>query len=434
MPNRPEPRSTITEAIDDLRAGRRSCVDLLKDCLERIDAREEDLRAWVVLDRAGALEQARQRDAELAEGRWRGPLQGIPIGVKDNINVAGLPCAGGSLLWADQIAESDAPIVARLRSAGAVILGKTVTTPYAWSDPPATKNPWNLERTPGGSSSGSAAALASGMCLGALGTQTGGSIIRPSSFCGLSGLKPTFGRLETEGIIPLSQSLDHAGPIARNIADLALMWQALRPEDPPALASDRPPRLGRLSGAFQERAEPSALEALERALATFRDAGATVQEPTLPEGFENVWLQHRVIVASEAAFNHEARADLCPEDYPERISALIDEGRSYRAPSYLYARDFQRRLKSTILDCFQASDVLVTPSTIGPAPDPSTTGDPLFNAPWSLTGLPTVCFPIGLSTEGLPLGLQLIGKPGDEVRLLGIALWCERLLGDPLRP
>ncbi len=428
MPTRPEPQTTIAALIDDLRAGRRSCVEALQSCLERIDAREATVRAWVVVDRERAMAQARDRDADLAAGRWRGSLHGVSVGIKDIIDVAGLPTAAGSELWADRMADEDAPIVTRLREAGAVILGKTVTTPYAWIDPPPTTNPWDPDRTPGGSSSGSAAAVACGMCLGALGSQTGGSITRPASFCGVSGLKPSFGRLEVAGVLPLSPCLDHPGPIARTAADLALLWQALRPDDPAAAVADRPPRLGRLGGIFRSKAEPSALDALESALAAFAGAGATVAEAPLPEGFDAVSIQHRVIMSSEAAFLHEARANICPEDYPDRISALIDEGNAYRATTYLYARDHQERLKRSMLASFDGVDALITPATVGPAPDRSTTGDPVFNSPWSYTGLPTVSIPVALAPEGLPLAVQIIGKPGREAELLGLARWCEGVL------
>ena len=187
----PEPDQTIAGIGRALREGRTTCVEILEGCLAQVDEWEPKVHAWVVLDREGAIEQARALDDELKTGKDRGPLHGIPIGIKDIIDVAGLPTACGSKRWADRIAESDANVVASLREAGAVIMGKTVTTPYAWIDPPITRNPWNLERTPGGSSSGSAAAVACGMCFGAIGTQTGGSITRPASFCGVAGMKPS---------------------------------------------------------------------------------------------------------------------------------------------------------------------------------------------------------------------------------------------------
>src|SRR5438876_1233363 len=213
---------TIHEAAAAIRAGTLTPVDLLEQCLARIDVYEPHVRAWVVIDRDGAREQAERLTAELKRGQNRGPLHGIPIGVKDIIDVFDLPTGCGSKLWANSIARQDATVVKRLRQAGAVILGKTVTTAYAFLDPPVTRNPWNLSRTPGGSSSGSAAAVACGMCLGALASQTGGSTTRPASFCGVCSLKPTYRSVSVDGVVPLAPSLDHIGAIASCVRDLAI--------------------------------------------------------------------------------------------------------------------------------------------------------------------------------------------------------------------
>lgn len=420
-----ETTATIVGLRRALDAGSMSCVQALEACLARIDRDEPQVHAWVLVDREGARRQAEQRDRERAEGRPLGPLHGVPVAIKDIIDVAGLPTAAGARLWAERIASADAPVVARLRAAGAVIVGKTVTTPYAWIDPPPTRNPWNRERTPGGSSSGSAAALACGMCLGALGSQTGGSITRPAAYCGVAGLKPTYGRLDASGIVPLAPSLDHPGPLARTAADLALLWQALCPEDEPVVLPDLSPRIGPLGGLFHDRAAPETLAALDAALARLASAGATITHPELPPAFGTAGLQHRAIMAAEAASVHTARRHRVPDDYPPRISALIDEGSEVRAIAYLAAVEHQRLLKQSILALFAGADVLATPSATGPAPEASTTGDPVFNSPWSYTGLPTVTIPMGRSPDGLPLGLQLIGRPRSETALLGIARWCE---------
>src|SRR5687767_4279025 len=222
----PEPL-TITEAAEFIRRGDFSPSELLEQCLARIDRYEDRVRAWVLVDRDGAREQAARLTAELKQNGYRGPLHGIPVGVKDIIDVFDMPTGCGSKLWANSYARRDATCVERLRQAGAVIMGKTVTTAFASFDPPVTRNPWNLDRTPGGSSSGSAAAVACGMCLGALGTQTGGSIVRPASFCGIAGLKPGFGEIGIEGIAPLTLHIDHVGPMARRVSDLYIVWQAL---------------------------------------------------------------------------------------------------------------------------------------------------------------------------------------------------------------
>jgi Asp-tRNA(Asn)/Glu-tRNA(Gln) amidotransferase A subunit family amidase len=401
------------------------CAEALEACLANIDRHEDVVRAWVVVDRDGARAEARRLDAELAEGCVRGPLHGVPIGVKDIIDVAGLPTGAGARHWADGPVAHDAPIVARLRDAGAIILGKTVTTPYAWIDPPPTANPIDPTRTPGGSSSGSAAAVASGMALAALGSQTGGSLTRPAAFCGIAALKPTYGVLSGAGVVPLAASLDHPGPLAASTADLGLVWSALCPGATAARAPTHPPRLGWLRGSFDRHAEPVQREALEAFLDTLRRAGARVEEVPLPASFDRAWTQHRVILASEAAGFHEDRQRSDPDDYPPRISRLIDEGNAVPATAYIFARNHQARLKAETLPIVAGFDALVTHAAPGPAPDRSTTGDPVMNSPWSYLGLPTISFPIGVTPEGLPLGGQLIGAPGGESALIGLGTWCE---------
>lgn len=436
---------TIEGISRELRSRTRSCVDVVQSCLDRIDEWEPRVRAWVHIDREGALFRAKELDAELAAGTWRGPLHGIPVGIKDIIDVAGFPTAAGSELLARQPAvQEDAPLVCRLREAGAIILGKTVTTQFAGFDPAVTRNPWNLDRTSGGSSSGSAAAVACGMCLGAIGTQTGGSITRPAAFCGVAGCKPSFGRVSLRGVIPVAPSLDHAGPLARSVRDLAILLDAVAENGPddPNRADARspgfekaldargaaPPRIGRLRGPFDELAEPSVRQAIDAALDAFRAAGAEIVEAGLPSAFAGLPHAHRVIMACEAAAYHEGRLAEHPDDYLPAIRSLIDEGLSTAASEYIRCRNHQAELTSEILSSFEGVDVLICAAAPGPAPDRSTTGDPAFNSPWSYTGLPTVSFPIGLSVEGLPLSAQLIGRPRDEARLICGAAWCEGIV------
>jgi Asp-tRNA(Asn)/Glu-tRNA(Gln) amidotransferase A subunit family amidase len=456
----PEPDQTIAGIGRALRQGRTSCVEILGACLAQVDEWEPRVHAWVVLDRERALEQARALDDELKNGKDRGPLHGIPIGIKDIIDVAGLPTACGAKRWADRVAERDASIVANLRSAGAVIMGKTVTTPYAWIDPPITRNPWNLDRTPGGSSSGSAAAVASGMCFGAIGTQTGGSITRPASFCGVAGMKPSkWGLNEAlpEGIKPFAPSLDHVGPIARTAEDLrtlfltmlnpdARVWEGMAPY------RDDPPRLGRLRGFFDRKADPDVSLMVDEAIRVLRAAGAGIIDRDDPLDFEDVIRDHRRIMAVEASIIHVEDADKFPDDYPPRIRELIHEGLALRHPTRLDIRDRMMRFlegrpagTSELLrnqhrrcvDSYAADtalrdsgdEVWITPATIGTAPDSSTTGDPSFNSPWSYTGLPTVSFPIGLAPDGMPVAVQLVGElVGREFELLRIAHWCEQAI------
>jgi aspartyl-tRNA(Asn)/glutamyl-tRNA(Gln) amidotransferase subunit A len=361
-------------------------------------------------------------------------LHGIPLGIKDIIDLAGLPTACGSELLSRTRAARDAVLVGRLRQAGAILIGKTVTTQFACFDPPPTRNPWNLEHTPGGSSSGSAAAVATGMCLGAIGSQTGGSITRPASFCGVAGCKPTFGRVTADGVYPLAPSLDHPGPLARCVRDLAMLLAALvEPADAPALqrAFDGPlslPRLGRLGGLFDERVSPSGAIALQASLTELAAAGAAVVESRLPASFDDVLRHHRIIMTSEMAAHHRERLAAHPDDYGPAVRGMIEEGFDVPASEYARSREHQLQLRREILASFEGVDVLVCPSAIGSAPDTSSTGDPAFNAPWSYTGLPTVTIPMRLDPVGLPLGLQLVGRPNDEAQLFRAAAWCEAVL------
>jgi Asp-tRNA(Asn)/Glu-tRNA(Gln) amidotransferase A subunit family amidase len=436
----PTPDQTIAGIGQALRNGKTTCLEILEGCLAQVDEWEPKVHAWVVLDRERAIEQALGLDEELKGGKERGPLHGIPIGIKDIIDVAGLPTACGSKRWAEVAADRDAEVVINLREAGAIIMGKTVTTPYAWIDPPITRNPWNLERTPGGSSSGSAAAVACGMCFGAIGTQTGGSITRPASFCGVAGMKPT--RMISSGMMifgikPFAGSLDHVGPIARTVDDLRLMLGAMvkrSKETKRRLGTDspldNPPRLGRLRGFFDRRAEPVVKMAFDVALGTLASHGVEVIELDDPGDFEQILKDHRRVMAAEAAGVHSSSLDEFPDDYPPRIRELILEGRSLTAVEYLQAKDRKDSVRKSIFaaPASEKFDALITPATVTNATDPSMTGDPAFNSPWSYSGLPTVSFPTGLSPEGLPVAVQLVGDHFDDPELLRIGQWCEEAI------
>jgi aspartyl-tRNA(Asn)/glutamyl-tRNA(Gln) amidotransferase subunit A len=460
----PNEHETIEGVGRALRAGRTTCVEVLEKCFDRIEEWEPRIKAWVRVDRTGAIAQAQSLDEELAGRRCRGPLHGIPIGIKDIIDVKGVPTVAGFGPWRDRVAQRDATVVASLRGAGAVILGKTVTTQFAWIDPPSTRNPWDLDRTPGGSSSGSAAAVAVGMCLAAIGTQTGGSIIRPASFCGVCGLKPSFGWIDVGGIVPFAASLDHPGPFARSPRDLALLFDELHNRnlwrrsdrlDPPSPPEgevsaetpeeveariapllpvrDAPPRLLRPRGFYDRLAEPVMGEAFETALAALVGAGAEVTEvPDDAFDFEAIVRHHRVLMAAQAAMEHEARLSDHRDDYATHIRALVEEGLSIPAIDYLRSEhDHWKRKADLLREPFHREriDALVTPATIGPAPGPQTTGDPAFNSPWSYLGWPAVSFPIGLSPDGLPLAIQLVGRRGYvEHDLLTTASWCEDVI------
>jgi Asp-tRNA(Asn)/Glu-tRNA(Gln) amidotransferase A subunit family amidase len=418
-----------------------SCVELLRQCLNRIDEREAELRAWVHVDRQGAEIVARERDSELAAGQSRGPLHGIPVGIKDIIDVAGFPTAAGSILRAEVQAREDAEVVRRLRAAGAIILGKTVTTQFACYDPPVTRNPWNVERTPGGSSSGSAVAVASEMCPAALGSQTGGSITRPASFCGIAGCKPTFGRVSRRGVVPVSEHLDHVGPMARTVTDLAILMDAISgydPRDPFCVSTSpinlqralnepysTPPRLGRLRNFFDDHADACAITAVDVAEECWKTAGSRMSEPVFPSSFADLPNCHRAIMAVEAAGYHEKRISDYPDDYLPGIRSLIEEGLSLPVTQYSRSLSHQRQCSRDVLEMFADVNVLICPATVGGAPEKLTTGNPVLNSPWSYTGLPTVSIPVGLTNGGLPLSVQIVGKPFAEDELFRAAYWCE---------
>jgi aspartyl-tRNA(Asn)/glutamyl-tRNA(Gln) amidotransferase subunit A len=424
----PSPAETVVGVSHALRRRERTCVSIVEQCLAQIEAWESKVHAWVSIDGKGALARAEELDRDLAQGKVRGPLHGIPLGIKDLFDVADLPTLAGAPWLQSAPAAADAPVVARLRKAGAIILGKTVTTQFACFDPPETRNPWNLERTPGGSSSGSAAAVATGMCLAATGSQTGGSITRPASYCGVAGCKATFGLVPLEGVYPLAASLDHAGPIARSVADLALLLEVIAEQPIGYPTPFDPPRLGRLRGMFSERAEEASLVVFEQALVRLASAGATVCDATLPAAFDNVLDCHRVLMTVELAALHEPLLLAHRHDYLPCVRGLIEEGREVPATRYARTKQHQAQLCRDMSEAFRGVDVLVCQATIGPAPTLETTGSPAFNSCWSYTGLPVVSFPIGLSPDGLPLAMQLVGRAHDEATLFAVAEWCERQL------
>jgi aspartyl-tRNA(Asn)/glutamyl-tRNA(Gln) amidotransferase subunit A len=440
---------TILEAAEAFRAGTLRPTELVERCLARIGRWEGAVRAWVLVDEEGARRQARVADEALAAGRDAGPLLGIPIGIKDLVDVRGWPTRAGSALTSDRPADEDATVAARLRRAGAVFLGKTVTTEFASFDPPPTANPWDLQRTPGGSSSGSAAAAALGMCLGAIGSQTGGSITRPASYCGVAGLKPTYGRVSLAGIVPLAYGLDHPGPIARTVADLAVLLAAIAGPDPrdplssPAPAADyvaavrgprNPPRLGLVEDYFLETAEPPVRRVVEAALERLRVAGAEIVPARLPASFGEVVAMHRRLMAAGAADFHRRWFPARRGEYGPRIAQLLDEGLALAAIDYAQAAAHQQRFAAEMAAALAGADALVMPATPDTAPGRQSTGDPRFNSPWSYSHLPVASLPCGLAEDGMPVAVQLVGRPMEEANLLAAAAWCEEVFAFGARP
>lgn len=430
---------TIAAAGRAFRSGTRTPRELVEFCAARIESLEPRLRAWVALDLQEARREADRQGELLRRGDDLGPLQGIPLGIKDLIDIAGWPTQAGSPLRRRHRASHDAPLIARLRQAGAILLGKTVTTEFACFDPPPTRNPWHVEHTPGGSSSGSAVAVAVRMCPAALGSQTGGSIIRPASFCGVAGLKPTFGRVGIDGVVPVSRHLDHVGPLARTVADLAVVFAALDGSPSPAsggLRNGEPPgrpavRLVVFREFFRSAADGAVLDALDDALARLVAGGASVEECPLPLEFSEVHRRHRDLMAYETAQVHLQDFSAHADAYGPHVAGLIREGldiASHEADSQRYATALirQQEFRAVVHRLLGDHTVALMPSTLSPAPGIDTTGDPRFNSPWSFAGTPAVTIPCGLSGEGLPCGLQLVGGLDTDYQLLDVAAWCEQ--------
>lgn len=441
----------LVETVHGLRASALGPVEILEVCLERIEASEPEVGAWVEVDADGARRTA-ARQAELPREEARGlPLLGIPLGVKDIIDVAGMPTIAGSALRAGHRAQRDAPIVKILRDLGAIVLGKTETTQFATRDHARTRNPWNLDRSPGGSSAGSAAAVASGMCPVALGTQTGGSITRPASFCGVASFKGAWGAWPLEDIVPVSRNLDHVGPMARSVADLALLWTFVEARLHPERAADlarrseaivagewfecAPPRLAIIEEYYHETSEPSALDAFTACIARLEEAGAKVKRLALPPSFAGMHASHGLVMAVEAAEVHRRDFAERPDTYRPGITQLIERGLSASAVDYRAARVHQQRFAvdlAAALDAPAGPVVALSPATVSSPPpfDDHYTGDAQFNAVWAFSGLPTCGVPACLGEDGLPLSLQL-GAARESFALFQAAAWCEAVLEFP---
>jgi aspartyl-tRNA(Asn)/glutamyl-tRNA(Gln) amidotransferase subunit A len=439
---------TIADAAAALRAGSLTSVELTRAMLARAD--DLDARLGVYLRRMNetALAEAAQADADFAAGVDRGPLQGIPLGIKDIIATKDAPTTAQSLVldpaWGQQ---GDAPVVARLRAAGAVVVGKTTTMEFAIGMPdpakpfPVPRNPWNLERWPGGSSSGTGSGVAAGLFLGGLGTDTGGSIRMPAAYCGISGLKQTFGRVPKSGCVALGFSLDHIGPMARTARDCALMLQVLAGYDASdPTCADRPvpdylAAFGGLAGKkiAVEREHgvrapgvlPETVAAFEKAVAALADAGAEVTEVVIPH-YDEILFAGRVNSRCEAAAYHMVDLQSRWTDYGVHTRAALGGGVLYSAPDLVQAQRVRRYGQKVISDLLGPFDALLTPTSgIGAPPLDGLTSEsmlkwPSFTSIWNATGLPALAVPMGFTDDGLPLSLQIVGKPFDEATVLAV--------------
>ncbi|HYE40318.1 MAG TPA: amidase [Ramlibacter sp.] len=425
------------EAARAIAEGMVSSERLVEACLERIDEAEPQVQAWAYLDRDHALEQARARDEHRSEGQPVGPLHGVPVGVKDIIDTGDMPTEDGTVLHAGRTPAQDATVVKMLRAAGAVILGKTVTTECAYFSPGKTTNPHNPKHTPGGSSSGSAAAVAAGMVPIALGTQTNGSVIRPGAFCGVYAFKPTHGLVPRGGILRLSRTLDQVGFFARTLDDVALLSGELTGFDasdkdtmprarPPYLAAageepPMPPYLAFVKGPAWERADAETREAFEELAATL---GERVIEVPLPESSRHALDWHRTIMEAEMAANLEMEWEKGRDKLSEQLRSLLERGRQVPALDYQKAVARIPILNDGFDEIFERCDAILTPAAPGTAPQGlGSTGDPSFCTLWTLCGMPALSLPLMQGGNGLPLGVQLVGRRHGDARLLRTARW-----------
>ncbi|WP_103173289.1 amidase [Paracoccus sp. SY] len=424
------------ELRDRLASGALRAADLVRACLARIAELEPQIGAWAWIDNDHALAQAERLDQWRQSGRPLGPLHGLPVGLKDVIDTKGIPTENGTPIDAGRVPAEDAWIVARLRAAGAIILGKTVTTECAFLHPGRTRNPHNPDHTPGGSSQGSAAAVAAGMVPLAVGTQTGGSVIRPAAFCGVVGLKPSFGLIPRTGILMQSPTLDTVGVFARSVADCALLAQVLAGHDPADQATEplpAPPLLdiaqapppvtpvfAFLKPPGWDQADPQTTAAV-RELATF--LGDQCFEVTVP-GLEDAAAIRRRINFAEMAKCYHALERRGRDRMSDILKGAMDEGKAVLARDYIAALDWRMLLNAAMEPVFARCDAILCPAAPGPAPAGlAGTGDAIFNGLWTLTGMPAVTLPVFRAENGLPMGIQLVGRRGDDARLLRTARW-----------
>lgn len=449
---------SLVEARAHAVSGALSAERLTRDSLDRIEQHDKTLRAFALVDAEFALQQARARDQARDDGRRLGPLHGVPIAVKDLIDLAGLPTASGTTVMADRIATSTATVVRNLLDAGAVIIGKTQLTEGAYGrhhpaiDAPI--NPWHADYWTGVSSSGSGVATSAGLAFASLGSDTGGSIRFPSAACGLVGIKPTYGRVSRQGVFPLAQSLDHIGPMARSVADAARLLGAMAGHDPLDASSLNDPdfslpaevperldsvRIGVDRSFVEVGVHAEVVAALDEALGTLTDLGVTVVDVVVPEAArllaDSWWLSCGVECA-------EAHRDFYPRrraEYGPALAQLIDQGLEASAQDYALLQSVRDRFRDEFEALFGSVDLIAAPTMIAPtqtvvamedlAPDPALTNGLLFTAPFDYSGHPTLTLPLSPDERGLPRSFQLIGPLGGEAALVEVGLACERRAG-----
>ena len=440
---------SIAEASDLLRRKQISPVELTTSCLKRIEQLNPTINAFITVLHESALAQAREAEAEISAGNWLGPLHGVPIGLKDLIDTAGVKTTCGSALFADRVPNEDAEVVRRLKNAGAIVIGKQNLQEFAWGGTSTSsyfgpvRNPWNTERIAGGSSGGSAAAVANGMCFGAIGTDTGGSVREPAAFCGIVGLKPTFGRVSTRGVFPLSPSLDHVGPLCRNVTDTALLLQVIAGYDKLDTTSvDCPvgsytenlnvktkPRIGIVRRPFFDALDPEIENAMNEALKLLAEMSADVLEIDLPPA-------PAAVQAPEVYAIHAKHFAESPELYGQWMCERLKLATEIHTVAYIEARQELDRLRRSVHEVFERVELVITPTS--PVPpitineamtmSPSPAGELWLRntRPFNAFGWPTISIPCGFTRAGLPIGLQIAGPNFTEARVLAFAYAFEQ--------
>ena len=422
----------LIEACSLIQSKKLKPKELLADCSKQADALEPTLKAFLVRD---SLEQMSQKS-------HTGPLEGIPVAVKDIIATKEFVTTNGSPIYKDQIPKEDAPIIRKISALGGVIFGKTVTTEFAWRHPGPTTNPWNSEHTPGGSSSGSAAAVGAGIVPLALGSQTQGSIVRPAAFCGVVGFKASFGAVPRDGAHPLSGSLDHIGFFTRSVDDAAYALLMLKNDDlaeedsiilpdftvdiHQGISAYKAPKIAVLKTPFDHMVSGEQMDALQLSVQRLRAAGATVEELSIPQEYWDAIVDMNLIMDCEAAVIHQEHLKHHDDLLSVHIKDLAARGSKHSAPAYINALHKQKKLRKTIVSFFKQYDAFLSVPATGEAPKGLTsTGDPIFCALWSFLGVPSITVPLTKSSNGLPLGIQLIGAYTEDAKLLRVAKFAE---------
>jgi len=444
---------TLKQASELLRRKTASPVDLTRACLERIDTYNPSLNAFITVTRDQAMETARAMEAEQRRGYWRGPLHGVPIALKDNIDTAGIRTTAASELFKDRVPSEDAEVVRKLKNAGAILLGKTNLHEFAYGGSSSVSyfgpvhNPWALDRIPGGSSGGSAAATAAALCFGSLGTDTAGSARIPACYCGIVGFKPTYGLVSNRGVIPLSWSLDHVAPLSRTVEDAALMLSVIAGYDEldPSTAEVPIPdygtafkmqrsklRLGIPRTPFFDALDPEIAKAMDVAIEVLRNLTATVGEITLPSASMPIDEIYAKVRSVEGYAYHSRWIVESPEKYqPVTRERIVGNSAEIKAPTYAQARRHLDLLRREIRKVFATVDLLVTPTLPGPPVAIAQGADPTAvsirnTSPFDVLGLPAISVPCGFTTSGLPIGLQIVGAPFAETTVLVLAHAYER--------